>query len=255
MIIELVRVNLRQTASGPLDEGLVRLAAVSLASFACDGSVGRQKGDPVFGRVTEGRQRDWATPDGARHSYSSCGDLPHFVVWLLAGAERYPEPLRSALRIVNRDEAWGWKQGWNIINLGKYAPVGSLHAYRHGEPFAALPGDVILIGENGGEHVQVFADGSAESQSMVSFDYGQFFKNAAGHSDHGGIMRTKHVATGVDGRPWALGSSSGRPFVWCLNTYAVLAAADEVAKLGPAYVPDGFVGGIPDDNPYATYEF
>lgn len=254
-MINLTRVHLRKSLNGPLDEEAVRAAFVELARFACNGSKGQQKGDPIFERVTEGRQGCWLI-NGKRRCYSSCGDLPHFAAWLACGAVLYDDAhVRKSLRWINRKEAWGWRQGWNLIKL--HAETGSAWTkHRKGDSVVAdtRPGDVWMIGEYGLEHVFVIE--SIEGNVVRSFDYGGFFVGSDGVARHGGRGTTKTLRRGVDGRTWAFGDKPpGRPLAGRLDTFAALVAADRHGEgscsgLDAALVPEGFPFGIPTDNPY-----
>lgn len=247
------RIHLRKSLRDPLDESLVRSAIVELARFACNGTTGRQKGDPVFERVTEGRQECW-TVDGKRRCYSACGDLPHFVAWCAAGGVVDFREVRQSLGWINRAEAWGWRVGWNLIKL--HAETGAAW-FRHrkigdGVRQATRPGDVWLIGEYGNEHG--FVVESIEGDVVNSFDFGQFFE-LAGVWEHGGKARSRSLRPGLDGRLLVGDDLDGwRPLHGRLNMFAALRTADEsIGKPGglvASLVPDGVKGGIPDDNPY-----
>lgn len=250
---KLERRHLRKRINGPLDEGFVRDAIVDLARFACSPPNGRQKGDAVFERVTEGRQGCWLH-NGRRRCYSACGDLPHFVSWLAAGAVRYDNPrTRHDLRWINRREAWGWRVQWNLIKL--HAETGSAWTrHRKGDHCVAQtrPGDVWIIGDGGDQHAMVvkqISDGR-----VLSFDYGQFFNGPDGIGRHGGKERARTLTKGPDGRIWVYDTRApGRPLYGRLNVYAALLHADGAGELplAAALVPETlFKVGIPTDNPY-----
>lgn len=81
-----------------------RARARELLEHACNGAHGRPESDPVYQRITEGR-------DAGAHqrSYSSCGDLPAWL-WFQLGVR---------CSFVNRREnaRYGWRVGLNIALL------------------------------------------------------------------------------------------------------------------------------------------
>lgn len=83
-----------------------RLLADFLLYYA-GGSVGRSEDDLVYKTVTEGRD-----VGAHQNSYSSCGDLAHWLHYRLG--------LRG--NWINRKEHAGWKVGLNVSRLA-YAPV------------------------------------------------------------------------------------------------------------------------------------
>lgn len=250
---KLVRRHLRKKLNGPLDEGFVREAVVDLGRFACLPPHGRQKGDTVFERVTEGRQGCWLV-NGKRRCYSACGDLPHFVAWLASGAVRYEDPkVCHELRWINRREAWGWRVQFNLIKL--HAETGAAWTrHRKGDNVVAntRPGDVWIIGDGQDQHaLLVYA---IEDGRVLSYDYGQFFVGTDGIGRHGGKARARTLTRGPDGRTWVYAERApGRPLYGRLNVYAALIHADGASDvpLAAALVPETlFKVGIPTDNPY-----
>jgi hypothetical protein len=242
---------------GSLDEQAVRRAMVGLARFACRDDLdkrGRQKGDHVFERVTEGRQGCWLI-SGRRRCYSACGDLPHFVMWAACGAIQYTGDVRKSLRWINRAEAWGWRVQWNLIKL--HAETGSAWS-KHVKGDAVVertqPGDVWIIGDGQDQHAMVIA--SIVNGVIKSYDYGQFFNGADGIGRAGGNVVVRRLHKGRDGRTWVFKNRApGRPLYGRLNTYAAMLHADmakgEPGALDAALVPsDCFKLGIPSDNPY-----
>lgn len=235
-----------------LDEAIFRAAILSIADFACNGSIGRQKGDPIFERVTERRQSCWKV-EGKTRCYSGCGDLPHFAAWLLTGAIRYNEPIRSSLRWINRAEAWGWKTGWNLIKL--HSETGSAwtkHTKRDAIVSETKAGDIWYFGEAGTGHVCIVK--RIENDQLFSFDYGGFFKGSTGKSEHGGKANVRSFREGSDGRikVFDSGYPSGRTLVGKLDLFSAISVADTCSetRLEAALVPEGFELGIPTDNPY-----
>ena len=253
----LVRTHLRRNLGGSLDEHMVREAFIGNARFACrndDDTHGRQKGDPVFERVTEGRQGCWLI-NGKRRCYSACGDLVHFAAWLTCGAVQYKNDVRKSLRWINRSEAWGWRVQWNLIKL--HAETGSAWArHRRGDAIVerTIAGDVWIIGDGQDQHTMLIK--SVRDGVVESYDYGQFFTGADGIGRVGGNTVARRLQTGPDGRTWVFKNRApGRPLYGRLNTFAAMNHADmingEPGALDAALVPsDCFKLGIPADNPY-----
>lgn len=149
-----------------------RLIARKFVEHACGGPGGRGESDPVYQAVTEGRDTG-----KMQRSYSSCGDLAHWLLFRLGVRESW----------VNRDETYRrWRSGQNISALC-WPPCPSRRA-RDGERFDA--GDVLVVynGENGYDaHALVVlehADGV-----VLSGDYGQ----------PGGMLRTRKLQGGALG--------------------------------------------------------
>ena len=251
------RVHLRKSLNAPeLDEAAVRAAIVSLAAFATREAIGRNKGDPVFELVTEGRQACW-TVNGKVRCYSGCGDLVHFAFFRAAGASAYPDDpkVRATLAPwINRREAFGWKQGANLSRFVFSAPKGAWKFHCKGEPWIAKPGDAVVIGEGGAEHALIVRSFDPATGTLVSFDYGQWFAPAPNMpGEHGGKQITRRAMRGTDGRLWLYSTTPpGRPLLGRLDAIAALqpsaAAGDLLPALVPSSFPDGL--GLPDDNPY-----
>lgn len=146
-----------------LDPELLRAAMLANARFASNGELGRTQGDSVFEEVTERRQR-W-------RGYSGCGDLIHWCLRRLG--------LRDE-RILNREDDDGtvpWRIGRNV-SLLVFATGRAFRWWRRGEAFDVSPGDMLLIGEYGLEHV--FIVESLRDGVVRSFDYGQVFSGKHG---------------------------------------------------------------------------
>lgn len=91
----------------------IRLAAVALAEYACNYEKGRDKLDPVYLEVTEGR--DGPGP-AQRKRYSSCGDLGHWILYRLGCRTTW----------VNRKEAPnGYRIGFNVTLLSSRGAIPS----------------------------------------------------------------------------------------------------------------------------------
>lgn len=108
------------------DSDLYRRLAVALCEYAC-GPNGRDKNDPVYVEVTEGR--DGPGPEQRRH-YSSCADLAH---WML-------QRLGVTASWVNRKPSW--RAGKNVSLL-----AWNLWAKQDGFDGAwrPKPGDILII--------------------------------------------------------------------------------------------------------------
>jgi hypothetical protein len=122
-----------------------RSAAVALCEYACGYEAGRNKDDPVYLEVTEGR--DGPGPE-RRRRYSSCGDLAHWLYKRLGVREQW----------LNRtdDNAFGpWRPGENIARLwGGACPFDQVPP--DDPQWMPDPGDVVLIWNSGIDaHVMV----------------------------------------------------------------------------------------------------
>lgn len=122
------------------------------ARYACGGTKGRGKLDPVYVEVTQGRdsKSNWA-------HYSSCGDQLHWMAWELGVREPW----------VNRDDAASgrhWRPGTNITDLEKPAIA---------PPVSYLPesGDFLLLW-NIGNDAHVCIAGNTDSGVLELFNYG-----------------------------------------------------------------------------------
>lgn len=138
-------------------------ACVALDTWACGGTVGRAKTDPVYQMVTEGRD-----VPSSYTSYSSCADRAHWRFWRLGcrlpfvnREERTPQP---------KDFHWGVNIAW-LHDTDKGAPC-LLSTQRNGVQFPVAPkadwepskGDEMLIWNTGLD---------AHSLSIVSYDGGR----------------------------------------------------------------------------------
>jgi len=86
-----------------IEEPALRTFAIVLVEFACGRFTGgRSEDDPIYREVTENRD-----VGAARRSYSSCGDLAHWLLYRLG--------CRS--KIVNRAEHQGFGIGKNVSRL------------------------------------------------------------------------------------------------------------------------------------------
>lgn len=219
-------------ANDPLafDEALARRVMVANAEYACDGSIGRQQGDPVFEEVTEGRQKN--------AGYSACADLVH---WCLRRAGLRDEA------ILNRNDDDGEVPWRTAVNISRLATLSACFTRSSAKTFTARPGDAVLIGEGGDEHIFIVATITlAEGRTVVSsYDYGQFFGGK-----HAGQKRLRQT-TERRGRLYLFSRTlPGRPVVGHVDTAALLKRYFDRSELAACEVPDDFVGGLPSDNPY-----
>jgi hypothetical protein len=138
-------------------EDALRAEAVRIARYACNGDEGRVLGDPVFEQVTEGRNR-WK-------GYSSCGDLPHFVLKELGLRDEH---------ILNRNDDDGvvpWKMGVNLARL--VFSSGQAFRWARGSD-RPRPGDILYM--SAPEHVCVLESLDEQAGRITTFDYGQWDK-------------------------------------------------------------------------------
>jgi len=139
-------------------------AAVALVEYACGiSSEGRDKDDPVYQQVVEGRD---VAPFRAR--YSSCGDLAHWLLERLGLDEPW----------VNRASLGHYHVGANVSDLSG-CPI---HLVPSGADWAPAPGDILEIWNTPGgsdAHVCVYlGPGSADGKARIG-NYGAGGMNAA----------------------------------------------------------------------------
>lgn len=123
--------------------------------WACGGSKGRGKLDPVYVKITEGRdpKRGWA-------GFSSCGELSQALV----------QHMGVRLPFVNR--APHWRPGRNLLDFYDKAHVPSAPAIRPPRDYVPSCGDVGFIWRTGFDaHTFVFGDWVSPSQ-IETFNYG-----------------------------------------------------------------------------------
>ena len=162
-----------------------RHAAIAIAYNACRDGRGHNRagGDPVHEHVTEGRRTQWeqARARGAawaqRGTYSSCGDLAHYMLYALGCRDS---------RYVNRDELAGWRVGANISML-----CSSPWFLSDGAPKV---GDILYV--TGPEHVCVLLSRVSDDK-WITADYGQPY--ACVHHAH--VQRVPGAGVFVRKRP------------------------------------------------------
>jgi hypothetical protein len=138
-----------------------RTLARALCEYAVGYDVGRNKIDPVYVEVTEGR--DGPGPE-QRKKYSSCGDLAHWLYKRLGIREQW----------INRsdDNVFGlWTPGANVSDLwGSSCPFDQVPP--SGDPtWFPDAGDVLLIWNTGNDaHVMVSL--GMKDGELVTANYG-----------------------------------------------------------------------------------
>jgi len=206
-----------------LNEMERRVAAVSLARYAVDDAEGRKLGDPIHEWITEGRRgrnESRMKKLGKPPSYSSCGDLAHWMLMCLGCRDE---------RVVNRGDDGGtitWRSTVNISRL-RYSPW----FVPAGSPLAGPDvGDIILVANQDDgydSHVAVLLS-IEDTRQWVTADYGQPYGQRRVcqivDTPRGRVVRGKRLRGWVD-----LGRVPMEP---------------------PAWVPMGCVAGADYDNPY-----
>lgn len=126
----------------------------SLIEWACGPPKGRNENDPVYQQITEGRD-----VGQAQKSYSSCGDLAHWMLYRLGVRSDY----------VNRNENGGWKDQKNISNLA-FSPAASTPT----SSTSYNPGDIIIVWNesNGSDSHAIVVTGQTGS-TIQTGEYGQ----------------------------------------------------------------------------------
>lgn len=134
-----------------------REVARDWCNFAVADEAGRVANDPAYRRITEGRDRG--------PSYSSCGDLAHWLLFVLGCREPW----------INRVEHNGWRGGLNI-NLLAAPPVGvNPIAESNLDPTTLETGDVALIWKRSDatDAHALIVDHIDAAGLLHSWDYGQ----------------------------------------------------------------------------------
>lgn len=178
-----------------MDATITQEFVVQLISYACGRfGNGRDEDDPVYQTVTEGRD----VPP-FRKSYSSCGDLAHWLLFRLG----------SRLDLINRKEHKGFKIGRNVSKLA----FSSL-AENAADDDVYEAGDILIIWSKSDAtdaHVMVVL--AHRDKTLISGEYGQ----------PGGAIRT-HVMK----KPRRIGK---RTIHKVLRLRRVLEASENSSKL------------------------
>jgi len=220
------------------DPRIYRECAIKLAAYACrDGLI--IHGDPLFEEVTEGRQTDmikW------KKLYSSCGDLPHWMLKMLGCRNE---------KLVNRNDDGGeipWVVGANLSRI-IYSAQGSFIWSRQNKLRFPKNGDVVYLGYP--EHVGVVLGRSGSlnvgeiPEAVILAEYGQVDDIKKGRTPTfkpAGKVRVHLVSRQYNG-DILIGERS--LFGWLDIT--------TVGNDVPATVPKSFNIGTPyrdDNNPY-----
>lgn len=136
------------------------LLAAHLLEYASNGANGRGETDPVYVHgITEGRDSG-----KKRDSYSSCGDVPHWMLFALG----------VRLEFVNRDQHRGWTYGTEAnANRNNISTLTSL-TYRddRGRPVVHNPLAEKWAGERWGpgDVMTIWNDGSANTHAVCVID-------------------------------------------------------------------------------------
>jgi hypothetical protein len=160
-------------------EDEVRANALALASYATDGANGRgirwdngvPTEDGIHHEVTEGRRLEfeiafhrgdaWAVALAKTGGFSTCGELPHWLLYRLGCREPW----------INRAAFTGWRGGKNITLLDV---SGCTVRPSAGSAARPKPGDVIMLrGAPGTEHVEVVAEWNEDDSGYVAHAGGQ----------------------------------------------------------------------------------
>lgn len=133
---------------------MIPQAVKALAKYAVKGKL-CAFGNPIYDFVTEGRQV-WP-------KYSSCGDLPQFILWALGCRDEH---------IVNRDAVGsGWEIGQNLSKL-VYGTKKHFVWAQHNDSRAPAVGDMLYVSMP--EHVSIVIDWNVTAMTAVTCDYGQW---------------------------------------------------------------------------------
>jgi hypothetical protein len=208
------------------DPELVRRAWLAIVAHGTGGDAGRDLGDPVYEKVTEGRHSASVARilRGSKEApYSPCGDLPHWALDCLG--------VRDEL-LVNRTGDEGvspWAMGKNLSRL----VWGEGRRYWQQARGSAIPpiGAILLVAEP--EHVCVL-DAWGDDE-VITHDYAQW--NA--QRGHFASRRRSRLRERL-GLGWQI---EGRMLQGWLDPL-------RVPLMESALVPDDFDGGIEDTNPY-----
>jgi hypothetical protein len=144
-----------------------------LLEYACNPPKGRSEKDPIYQQITEGRD-----VGKAQASYSSCGDLAHWMLYRLGVRSPY----------VNRDENKGWKAQVNVSNLA-FSPAAKVP----NNDTVYKPGDIIVIWSeaNGSDGHVIVVKEQTTAGKIQTGEYGQ----------PGGAIKNRTIKESDDGRP------------------------------------------------------
>lgn len=150
-----------------------RCAAAALVNYACNGGKGRDESDEIYKDVTEGRDIG-----KQQASYSSCGDLGHWLLYRLGVRESW----------VNRKEHGSYRIGRNVSNLC-WSPCPSM-APLPAQRFDA--GDILVVYNR---------DDSRDAHVLVALEHRDGVLLSGDYGQPGGALRTRELRDGkVGGR-------------------------------------------------------
>lgn len=136
--------------------------AQALLRFAVNDEHGRSETDPIYVRVTEGR--DGPTAE-LRRRYSSCGDLAHWMLRCLGVRAPW----------LNRDDDGDEKPFRYGVNLNWLVapPIGRCPIAGKVLQCAPAPGDIFVETNASGGHVYCAIEYDAENDTLTTAEYGQ----------------------------------------------------------------------------------
>lgn len=186
-------------------------AAVALCEYACGAPHGLSKDTPPYPEVTEGRDIGMS-----RARYSSCGDLPH---WLL---ERLG--LREAW--INRHSLGHYHVGLNIAELGLGCPISHAAPTDPAWPGPGV-GDICEIwnGIKGQDaHVFVVLGPGSDAQHLRTANYGMGGMSAA--ASPGAGISDSHFTHNANG--WYVGSRKLQRIIRFADAVALATAVPDL---------------------------
>lgn len=184
----------------------------SLLEYACNPPRGRGENDPTYQQIVEGRD-----VGKYQKSYSSCGDLAHWMLYRLG--------VRSDF--VNRNENKGWKDQANISKLA-FCPAAEVAT----ASTQYSPGDIIIIWSE--------ANGSDAHAIVVSEQTGPTKLQTGEYGQPGGAIKNRNIKT-KDG----LAYMGDRRIQRVIRLEKVLELAREKGELSDVQLPNGL--GVPQN--------
>lgn len=212
----------------PIDVARYTDQADDWLSFACGYSKGRLVTDPVVEAVTEGR---CSVP-----SYSSCGDLPNYMLFRLGC---------RAPAINRKESGHPWRVGKNFDIYWSPKPARNPI---HGETYQC--GDCLCIWKTGNDaHALVVIEHTPGDRVLLTAEYGQKWQGEQklGQAIHPDARLCVHQYSERDGVIW-IGSRAVQrvlPLVamieHCASLNQLVAAEDppQLQADGAARFPDG----------------
>lgn len=212
---------------------LYRTAAVALDEYFCNYDAGRNKRDPVYQYVVEGRD-----VPATYKTYSSCADRAHARLWRLG----------CRLPFVNREERsplpHDWHTGQNISSLHDVAR-GSPCLHRvnaNGTKYACPPGKDWI--PSAGAEMLIWnspTGGDAHSLSIISYD-----GHVARTANYGTMGMSAGTFPGCklgsdplswDGSSWRYGSKAVQRVLTLEDVVPVLTEVPDLSYVGGVLLP------------------